>query len=72
MDNGHNIYCANKADGTSIERCELSELNDNINTELSLYPTLLSTLCWLTNKDQILEKIEIFNLKESLFFQKYS
>jgi len=67
MDNGLNIYCANKAewDFYSEPVVELNELNEKNSTKLSVFPNPAQSTFFveLTNEDECLEKIEILNLK---------
>ena len=67
MDNGLNIYCANKAewDFYSEPVVELNELNEKNSTKLSVFPNPAQSTFFveLTNEDECIEKIEILNLK---------
>ena len=67
MDNGLNIYCANKAewDFYSEPVVELNELNENNSNKLTVFPNPAQSTFFveLINEDECMEKIEILNLK---------
>jgi hypothetical protein len=65
MDNGQNIYCANKADWNFYSEpvVELIELNQQKH-QLSIYPNPSNSTFFveLKNQNESFTKIEIFNL----------